>query len=818
MDETTANVVPTVDGSGEPIRFPFDDEFQQGLAALALRDTAFMRRCSHLLYPAHFESVGLAGAVQIALRHFKQYGSAIDRASLKIAVADALNKKVIGEADKPMVIDAVKKAFTDNLPSAAPLEAKLAEFARHQAVTAAILRSAEALNKDEYETIEDAMKKALDVGANEEGDAYDYYEEIENRTNERKDKLAGVTPPRGITTGVLGLDDVLYHRGWGRREMSVLMGAAKAGKCVKRDTLIFTERGLAEIGDFIPSDLGVDEYRAHQMMVLGRNGMELTSHVYNSGLTKTKRIATKCMGLEIEGTHHHPMLVFDERQGLVWKRLEEIKIGDYLAVQRGAGIYGNRTDIGRTSPALPDTMTPDLAEWLGMIVAGGHGGHEAGVITFTQKDPQIMDRFVELTKTLFALEPKVTMSQRENNVAEASFNSRILTAYLVNLGVSFDGSASVEISWAIRQAPRECVLRFVGVVLGLAGCVEKFSYGLMLTSKKIIRQLQMFLLNEGVIANYSVATTGQHDSYRLSIYNANSLIRLCKTFGIYENHKILAGVEGCHVPAIDELKEWVGLNYAFDQVASIEDDEAETVDLTVPGTHSFFANGLISHNTAHIVNFAANASKAGYNVLYATLEVSARIIAERLDACVSDTAVRELEDNIISVNDKIRMRAAKSGRFIIHEFPSGMMTPRMLRKLIEKYRNRGLIFDLVAVDYADIMAPDYRTDNVIENSKEIYLGLRAIAFEFDCALLTATQSNREGVKAVVVKAEHVAEDFNKIRTADLVISINATEEERNNGEERLYFAASRNQESGFTVRVKQDMKKMQAIQSVIGVE
>ena len=173
MDETATSVVPTVDGSGEPIRFPFDDEFQQGLAALALRDTAFMRRCSHLLYPAHFENVGLAGAVQIALRNFKQYGSAIDKASLKIAVADALNKEIIGEADRPMVVDAIKKAFTDNLPSAAPLEAKLAEFARHQAVTAAILRSAEALNKDEYETIEDTMKKALDVGANEEGDAYD---------------------------------------------------------------------------------------------------------------------------------------------------------------------------------------------------------------------------------------------------------------------------------------------------------------------------------------------------------------------------------------------------------------------------------------------------------------------------------------------------------------------------------------------------------------------------------------------------------------------------------------------------------------------
>ena len=71
-----------------------------------------------------------------------------------------------------------------------------------------------------------------------------------------------------------------------------------------------------------------------------------------------------------------PNAHFDERQRLVWKRLEEIKIGDYLAVQRGAGVYGNRIDIGRTAPTLPDTMTPDLAEWLGMIVAGGHGGHE----------------------------------------------------------------------------------------------------------------------------------------------------------------------------------------------------------------------------------------------------------------------------------------------------------------------------------------------------------------------------------------------------------------------------------------------------------
>ena len=131
MSATSEELVPTVDASGEPIHFPFDEDFQSGLTALALRDTAFMRRCSHLLFPAHFDSIGNAGAVQIALRHFKTYGTAIDKASLKLAVADAIAKKIIGDGEKAIVVDTIKQAFTDGLPSSAPIEAKLAEFARH---------------------------------------------------------------------------------------------------------------------------------------------------------------------------------------------------------------------------------------------------------------------------------------------------------------------------------------------------------------------------------------------------------------------------------------------------------------------------------------------------------------------------------------------------------------------------------------------------------------------------------------------------------------------------------------------------------------
>ena len=450
--DATNEVIPTKDADGKEVKFPFDSDFQKGVVTLALRDTAFMRRCAHLLFPSHFETIGEAGAVQIALRHFKKYGCAIDKPSLGIAVKEALDSKVIGATEKAPTLEAIKEAFLSGIPSAPPLEAKLAEFARQQAVSYAILNSVDKLQKDDFEGIRKTMQKALDVGANEDGEAYDYYAEIENRTTERKEAIAGVKPPRGITSGFERFDNLLYHHGWGRKELTVLMAKSKGGKSM--------------------------------------------------------------------------------------------------------------------------------------------------------------------------------------------------------------------------------------------ACV----------------------------------------------------------------------------------------------------------------------------------NLAVNASNAGYNVLYCTLEVSARIIAERMDSYISDTQVRDLEANTIDVENKVSARALRAGKLKIHEYPSGSMKPSMLRTLIEKYRNRGVIFDLVIVDYADLMAPDYRNENPIENSKEIYIGLRALASEFDCAMLTATQTNREGAKAQTATMTHVAEDFNKIRTADLVISINFTEDERNAGEARLYFAASRNQESGFTVRIKQDFKKMAFITDITGIE
>lgn len=463
MTAVAVEPITPVEATGEAIKpFDFDTKFQTKIAALALRDDEFLRRTSHILRPEYFENQGEAKLVDIALRHFQKYNCAPDKDTLVKSIKDAIALKKISREVAPVVVAARKEIIAADISNRTYVEDNLVNFARQQAMANAIVQSVELLRRGEFARIDDLVQAATNVGINEDGAMYDYYAKVADRTVLRVEKETGVLPPQGITTGNPKLDGVLYHRGWGRKELTTIMGGAKAGK------------------------------------------------------------------------------------------------------------------------------------------------------------------------------------------------------------------------------------------------------------------------------------------------------------------------------------------------------------------------------TTALIHFAKMASLAGFNVLYCTLEVGASIISDRMDASVAGVVMKELGGKATSVAEVVKKVGEKAGKLILHEYASGTFSPNMLRQLIQRYKTPGrnsdgtprppIKYDLVVVDYADIMAPNYRTNDPIENSKGVYVDLRAIAFEENCAVLTATQTNREGFKSAVAKAEHVAEDFNKVRTVDLMISINKTEEEAARGESRLYFAASRNQESGFTIVIKQNLSMMRFIEDVIRIE
>lgn len=225
-----------------------------------------------------------------------------------------------------------------------------------------------------------------------------------------------------------------------------------------------------------------------------------------------------------------------------------------------------------------------------------------------------------------------------------------------------------------------------------------------------------------------------------------------------------------------------------------------------------------SGKSMSLITFGAMATLHGYNVLYVSLEVACRIIGDRFDANISKVPLRELNDKLSIAEAKVNTARGRAGVLKIHDYPSGTLTPGQLRRLVHRYDAKGIQFDLIIVDYADLMAPDQVFDNPRENSRLIYIGLRAIAQEFNAAMLSATQTNREGFKAAVGRMEHIAEDINKARTVDLLLSINATEDEKARNEARIYFAASRNQQGDFSVRVRTDFARANYIAEILGIE
>ena len=154
----------------------------------------------------------------------------------------------------------------------------------------------------------------------------------------------------------------------------------------------------------------------------------------------------------------------------------------------------------------------------------------------------------------------------------------------------------------------------------------------------------------------------------------------------------------------------------------------------------------------------------------------------------------------------------------MHEYPTGSMTPQDMNRLVNGSKSMSVKFDLVVVDYADLMIPTRHMDDTIENSKRIYIDLRGIAQEHNIAMLTATQTNREGMKAAIAKMTDISDDINKARTCDLLISINATADEVTKGIRRLYFAASRNQAADITIKVQTSLDRGQFIARILSVE
>ena len=285
-------------------------------------------------------------------------------------------------------------------------------------------------------------------------------------------------------------------------------------KCVTGDTLLLTDRGMLRF-DELQSEINADDDEFVPMMigVHGKNGYELTSHFYNGGIKSTRRLKTR-LGYEIEGSIKHPVLVLKNGR-TEWTRLENLKVGDHVAMQRGQQLFGNKIELPAftyAGPAsrgqnkylsLPTEMSEDLARLLGYIVAEGSLTDTA--MWITNGDERVIHDILALCERLFAITPKM-YGKRGTHAKSLSISSVKLVQWLEQVCSITRGAANKRIPRIVMAAPKHIFLSFMeGLAWGDGTISARKSLGsnrfkLATASPEMARQIHIALLNLGIVA------------------------------------------------------------------------------------------------------------------------------------------------------------------------------------------------------------------------------------------------------------------------------------------------------------------------------
>ena len=451
-------------------------------------------------------------------------------------------------------------------------------------------------------------------------------------------------------------------------------------KCVTGNTLVLTNAGLTPISKLSEMRLP-DQFESLRLDVVTPSGTEQANAFYCGGQRETRKVRLS-YEYKIEGTPNHRIQVLDESGAIRFVRLDEVKIGDTVVLHAGQQIFG---DAGQPLPAyhgnfrtcakdvrFPEHLSADLAYILGCITS--EGAITRNGVGITQGDRALLERLAALFQQQFGLSSHIAQDMRRESVYTLQVNSRPLRNWLLaDLGLE-SGARNKIIPTCILRGSRDEIVAFLrGLFLDSYMTSDGRMFGIGLASLELLEQLQVLLLNFGVLSRlnrsaehaWALTVAGealerlaefiQFDeawkSHRLTIRDEGREHRLFNYAGLLPeqvtvairhmqatSERSLRSLYGEQTPEYQRARVNLLQGHRLDRalahrlqqhfndttdpfavnffahdtenrfymhIEKIESGFAEVFDISVPGSHSFIANGLGNHNT---INFPATAT------------------------------------------------------------------------------------------------------------------------------------------------------------------------------------------------------------------
>ena len=195
----------------------------------------------------------------------------------------------------------------------------------------------------------------------------------------------------------------------------------------------------------------------------------------------------------------------------------------------------------------------------------------------------------------------------------------------------------------------------------------------------------------------------------------------------------------------------------------------------------------------------AHLVKLGKTVVHYTLELNADYVGLRYDTVFSGTPTANIKfykEDVQKVIDKLE------GKLMIKYYPTRSATVNTISAHLKQMEIQEIKPDAVIVDYADILKPTTFYKEKRHSIGETYENLRGVAGEFDIPIWTASQANRSALDEDNIEAQHIAESYQKIMTADFVVSLSRKVEDKIGNTGRFHVIKNRFGPDGLTYPAK----------------
>jgi len=331
-----------------------------------------------------------------------------------------------------------------------------------------------------------------------------------------------------------------------------------------------------------------------------------TFHIYKN--QPVIKIITES-GKSLNGTPNQPVLVV-EGQKRKWKRLDELKIGDRVAVVPSISCWKkslvstgwektNRKFGPQFRGKIPDKWYPELGAIVGYLLGDGYVRENKGEIiaVVNEDEADLIEPLVKYIENLFGLKPIVEKFKGHSHTYQGrKIESKKYLYQIIlrskDLAKNLKFLKEKRVPDPIFLSPNAVVKEFLKWLFQADGSVfykGRGRRGIQLKQKEIelLRDVQLLLLRFGIHSRIY--------GNNLTIRRGYDILKFAKSIGFVSNNK---------KAKLSELLEYAKKfkrvkRQLSERIVKINKLKGlHTVyDIEVPKSHRFIANGIIVHNS-----------------------------------------------------------------------------------------------------------------------------------------------------------------------------------------------------------------------------